>query len=201
MFEASKHDFKWFQRKWLEAWQYTASKLMKLRTGYKTFYVTPEKLIMLTNFDMTDKEFIELISAATYYFNCYLGFNSLHVLTGYKEYTEFDIYAHTKSTYDTYKEALTTYYTELNSKQLSMSLLSDAFEVKPEFMYGMYFENEKWIPNTYDIHTDISSTAPTGSVNRLYHQKASRHNNTGDKLWTSKTDRAVDPGLDPGADD
>jgi len=167
LYEAENHKFEWFNREWMEAWKYTASKIMNFRKGYKHFYVAPDRLFFVSNFDMSEKEFIELVSFATIHYNKFFNRSKVLVLTAHKTHSDIDTNYLTSQviyTHERYKEALTKYYTDLNKKQMSLNLISDAFEVKPEFTSGYYYENNEW-----KIKVDVSiSDTELGNHDKPY---------------------------------
>ena len=168
LYESHKHKFNWFDRKWLNAWEYVATHLMQFRKGYDGFYIAPDRVYFTTNFDMTEKEYVELISFATFHFNDFLDSKKPMILTGQKGFFSAKtlcVCSQIIATYKLYKEALTTYYEEQK-----VTLFGDeTIDVKPEFKYGCYYKKGEWssevnVTNMDELVNDCRHNPPVDQI-------------------------------------
>ncbi len=153
---SAKYNFQWFERRWLDAWKFTAHKLSTFKKGYIQFYVAPNRLAFQTKFDMSEQELLEVVSFATFYFNKFLEKDTPCVLTGLRMLSSETVpflEAQYIYTHGDYKDALTKYYSNNDSNQLAMPLFTEALEIKPEFKFGSYYENGEW-KTRVDVTTD-----------------------------------------------
>lgn len=164
LYEANRHQFNWFQSKWMDAWKYVASKLPDFRNGYEGFYIAPDRFFFTTNFDLTDKELIELVSFATWHYNDFLSSKKPMVLTANKyrgengKFMKNYLNQHYTYTCELFKQALTTYY----SDQQDTLFGDEVIDIKPEFKYGWFWGNN----NEWETQLDVTSNNDHSSSSR-----------------------------------